>query len=675
MKAILLGTALVFTLATGSVAKDSDSTAAGAAVAAAGDCVACHTAEGGKPFAGGLPMQTPMGTIYSTNITPSSTGIGGYSFQDFSRAVREGVARDGRQLYPAMPYPSYSRVTDQDMQTLYNYMMHGVAPVDQPNRPGNIPWPLSIRWPLMFWNWTFAHEAPFAPTAGQDAQWNRGAYLVEGLGHCGSCHTPRALTMQEKAMTPEGGADYLAGAEIDGWLAKSLRGGDDGLGKWTEADIAEFLKTGRNAHTAAFGGMTEVVTHSTQHMPDTDVAAIAHFLKSLPGGNTGLITAAGDTYKQLQAGTDSKPGAAVYGEFCISCHRADGAGYARIFPALGGNSAVVTGDPVSLARIVLAGGRMAETPAPRFAMPGFAYLSDQDVASVLSFIRGSWGNRAASVTADQVAAVRKAAAVAAEDRPIGVPATFAPPRDADIAKQANAALILEGERLMTQTKRLLPDYVGDGLNCTSCHLEEGKVAFASPLAGQSHVYPSYNGRAARIVDLRERINGCFLRSMNGKPVPPQSHEMDAMVAYFDWLSAPIQGGAKFAGRGLGKIDQKLVPNADNGHKVYDQQCAACHGSDGQGLKDSHGEYVFPPLWGDDSFNIGAGIARTYTAAAFVYNNMPVGHGLNGRLGQGKALSQQEAVDVAEYFTHQPRPDFPPKVNDWPKGGKPADARY
>ena len=252
---------------------------------------------------------------------------------------------------------------------------------------------------------------------------------------------------------------------------------------------------------------------------------------------------------------------------------------------------------------------------------------------------------------------------------------FAAPRDADIAKSAGAADILLGKRLLSDTKHLLPDHVGDGLNCTSCHLGEGKVAFASPYVSISTNFPQYAARAGREISLAERINGCFLRSMNGKAVPADSPEMKAMLAYFEWLSQGLPPKTKMVGRGNGKIDSNLVPDPVKGKAIYEAKCASCHGADGEGIKDARGEFIFPPLWGEQSFNVGAGMARTYTAAAFVKSNMPVAWGLNAPLGQGDALSDQDAVDVAEYFTHQPRPDFPAKVKDWPNGGRPKDARY
>ena len=678
LKSALLG-AVALLLSHAAQADQTDLVAAGRAVAAAGDCAACHSIEGGKPYAGGLPMKTPLGTIYSTNITPSASGIGEMSEGEFIRAVRAGVAKDGHRLYPAMPFPSYARMTDTDLHALYAYFMQDVAPVEQPNRASDIPWPLSMRWPLAFWDRVFAGAQLFTPSPDHDARWNRGAYLVQAAGHCGACHTPRGIAFQEKAMSDADGAQFLAGAGVNGWLAKSLRGDTDGLASWSEPDITEFLRTGRNAHTAAFGEMTEVITHSGQYLSAEDLASIAHYLKSLSGNApaAAVVTAEDNATAALRSGDFSRAGATVYGEYCITCHRADGTGYSHIFPALAGNTAVLSNDPSQLAHITLAGGQMAATDDAaqlRFAMPSFAQLPDRDVASVLTFVRSAWGNHAAAVTADQVAAMRKQAAIPMTDRPAGVPASFNPPHDTDMPA-AQAALIMQGKRLLTDTKRLLPEYVGSGLNCTSCHLGGGKVAFASPFVGLSQAYPSYNPRAGREVDLRERINGCFLRSMNGKEVPPHSREMDAMVAYIDWLSASVPKGAKFEGKSLPVIDAKLVPNSINGQKIYGQQCASCHGDQGQGLKDARGEYVFPPLWGDDSFNIGAGTARTYPAAAFVLGNMPIGHGLNGLLGQGGTLTPQEAVDVAEYFSHQPRPDFPAKVDDWPKGGKPKDSRY
>src|SRR5476651_995818 len=198
--------------------------ARGAYLAKVGDCVACHSAPKGKPFAGGLPMDTPMGRIYTTNISPDpDTGIGKWTEEDFERALRQGVSKDGHNLYPAMPYPSYTKVSDADVTALYAYFMRAVPPVRQVNREAAIRFPLNMRWPLKLWNMVFLDSTPYQDKPGRSAEWNRGAYLAQGLGHCGSCHTPRGVGFQEKALD-ENGAAFLAGAELDGWYASNLRG-------------------------------------------------------------------------------------------------------------------------------------------------------------------------------------------------------------------------------------------------------------------------------------------------------------------------------------------------------------------------------------------------------------------------------------------------------------------
>ena len=653
-------------------------------LAQAADCSACHTAPGGKEFAGGLPMPTPLGRIYSTNVTPDAeTGIGSYSIEDFSRAVREGVAKDGHYLYPAMPFPAFAKIDDADIGSLYAYFQRGVAPVKQANRASDIPFPMTFRFPLFIWD-MMLRRGPFRPNASEDAQWNRGAYLVQGLGHCGTCHSPRAFTLHEKALTEHDGPDFLAGAVIDGWYAKNLRGDKDGLGQWSEADIVTFLKTGGTDRTAAFGDMAEVVQHSTQYLTDDDLSAIAHYLKSLPARQAEPSAAAGNqTTPSSEEGRPTRARAG-YEEFCMSCHRSNGAGVARIFPALAGNDVVETADATSLIHIILSGGRAPRTTArpTAFAMPAFTKFHDRDVAEIVTYVRTAWGNLAGPVTVEQVGKVRAALSEAtvtetpSRQQPLPVGSVkLAPPHVADIPDDDNGKQILLGRRLLADTKKLLPNNVGAALNCDSCHLNGGNVPFASPYLGMSVNYPRDNPRAGRSVTLEERVNGCMLRSMNGKALPIDSPEMKAMIDYFNWLSAGLPRNVKVEGAGIGKVDANLVPDPVRGKEIYEAKCAECHGKDGDGLKDARNEYVFPPLWGDHSFNIGAGMARTYTAAAFIKNNMPVAYGLNAPLGQGGALTDQDAVDVAEYFTHQPRPDFPAKVKDWPNGGKPKDARY
>lgn len=383
----------------------------------AGDCTACHTVKGGKPFAGGLPIASPIGTLYSTNITPDKTsGIGVYSLDDFDRAVRHGIAANGDSLYPAMPYPAYAKVSDDDIRALYAYFMLGVAPVTAENRANDVPWPMSMRWPLAIWRKVFAPDPDaiaFRPERYTNAQVARGAYLVQGLGHCGSCHTPRALTLQEKALD-ESSPIYLSGGPvIDGWLAVNLRGNPaDGLGNWSSEDIVSTLRSARSPTHAVLGGaMGDVVMHSTQHLNDGDLQAMAAYLKTLPASDRQVSSFKADPAmaKALAAGEEGSRGAELYVDNCAACHRTNGEGYESVFPKIAGNSSVLSQDPVSMIRLVLAGSKLPATAtAPsELGMPGFAWrLSDEEVAQLLTFIRSSWGNQAPAVNADEVRQLR-----------------------------------------------------------------------------------------------------------------------------------------------------------------------------------------------------------------------------------------------------------------------------
>src|SRR6202041_853732 len=344
----------------------------------------------------------------------SKNGIGRMSLDDFDRALRFGVA-EGHSLYPAMPFTSYYNTRPEDVAALYMYFKYGVAAAAVPNRPNDIVFPLSMRWPLTFWRWFFApNPKPFAPSPGMDPQLAQGAYFVEGLGHCGECHTPRAIAMQVKATTPAGGAAYLSGAVIENYFAPSLRNSGPGtLGAWSEDELAQFLQTGANAQGIAFGSMSDVIIHSTQYMTAADALATPKYLKSLR--SPGEEPAARFTYDEiehiaLRNGDASKPGAMIYFKHCAACHRPDGVGYERVFPALAGNPVVQAGNPQSLISIVLDGPqtrRTARTPA-QFPMPRFAWrLSDTEVADVVNFIRTSWGNRAAPASSADVAKIRK----------------------------------------------------------------------------------------------------------------------------------------------------------------------------------------------------------------------------------------------------------------------------
>jgi mono/diheme cytochrome c family protein len=359
-------------------------------------------------------LVTPLGLVYSSNITPDrAQGIGGYSLVDFVRLMRLGVRPDGARLYPAMPYTAYAKVSDADLQDLYAYLMGAVPAVPQANHPAAIPWPLSIRWPLALWNRAFHDDHRFAPDPGRGAPWNRGAYLVQGLAHCGTCHTPRGLAFQEKDVDGRSSL-FLSGARLDGESPVNLRGNPgDGLGRWSADEIAELLAAGRSPHSAAVGQMGEVVAHSTQFMTPSDRAAIAVYLKSLsPVIDAGRATfAASDaTLDEIMAGKQTSPGGRVFMDSCAACHRLSGAGAGRTLPQLAGNAAVLAQYPDSLIRVILNGARLPATgDAPsRTAMPPFGWrYDDQQVAALATYVRRAWGNSASPVTAAQVKAVRR----------------------------------------------------------------------------------------------------------------------------------------------------------------------------------------------------------------------------------------------------------------------------
>lgn len=408
-------------LAGKAVAQDADNATLekGRYLAAASDCAACHSAHGKPEYSGGISFSLPMGKIYSTNITPDADhGIGRYTEAQFGQALREGVRRDGSTLYPAMPFPSYARLTDSDIHALFVYFRKGVksAPISPPKN--GIVWPLSIRWPLTFWRWAFAPTPTKAipRTLGEftDPELARGAYLVEGPAHCGACHSPRAITMQEKALTATDGSLYLAGgAMVDGWTPPSLRQENrTGLGRWSEDDIVSFLKTGRAITGSVFGSMTSAVLHGTQKLTDDDLHAIAHYLKSLKAADQ---TQKAWTYDstitdQLHKADLSYRGSRIYVDRCAACHRTDGKGYPSVFPPLAGNPVMMQDDPVSLIHIIQSGATLpAMTAAPSsIVMPAFKHkLTDEQIADVVTFIRHAWGNNASPVSAEDVRRLSK----------------------------------------------------------------------------------------------------------------------------------------------------------------------------------------------------------------------------------------------------------------------------
>ena len=407
----------------GAAPRDDGQLLKGAYLAKIGDCAACHTAHESLPFAGGLPLQTPFGSIFSTNITPdAATGIGAYTYDDFARALREGRARDGHYLYPAMPYPSYAKIDDADMHALYAYFQQGVTAIVEPNRPTDLRFPYRVRSLMAAWDRLYAPKSGYQADPRQSVEWNRGAYLVEGLGHCSACHTPHGMFGQEAAFDGTDNQIFLSGYSLAGWYAPSLRGHaaqDDN--QWNQQALATYLRSGRLPNGAAFGPMTEVINDSTQYLHDDDLNAIATYLSSpalQAGGAPANLSMAAPgapdaSATALRTGHLGSNGAGLYLNNCAACHRTDGTGAMPTFPSLTGNAAVNSADPTSLIRIVLSGARMPSTdaaPTP-LAMPDFGWrLSNEQVANLLTFVRSSWGNRAPAVGVDDVAKVREIAA-------------------------------------------------------------------------------------------------------------------------------------------------------------------------------------------------------------------------------------------------------------------------
>lgn len=367
-------------------------------LAVVGDCSACHTADAAKPFAGGFRIDTPFGPLLGANITPDVvTGLGTWTFSDFQRAMSEGIGHGGKRLYGAMPFTAYTKMTQQDDQDLWAYLQT-LQPIAKDVHTNQLPFPFNIRTSLLVWNWLNFNKGEFKPDPLQSALWNRGAYLVEGPGHCGTCHTPK------NALGGDKNSQFLRGNNLGAWWAPDITNNDHtGIGQWTNDDLVTYLRTGVNRFGIASGPMAEEVEHSSAHWHDADLKAVAVYLKS---GNS-LQPAP----RALSAG-DSRmvAGKAIYFDRCSACHNASGTGEPNIFPRLAGNPLIRAADPTSLAHVVLAGSRAGSTDsrptAP--AMPSFAWdLNDQQVADVLTYIRNSWGNAAQPVKAAEVARLRK----------------------------------------------------------------------------------------------------------------------------------------------------------------------------------------------------------------------------------------------------------------------------
>lgn len=410
-------------------------------LAVAGDCMACHTAPRGKPYAGGYAIESPLGTIYATNITPSTVaGIGGYSEQQFARALRQGVRADGKHLYPAMPYTSYAQLSDQDVHDLFAYFRHGVQPVDTQAAATALPFPFNMRLAMSAWNLLFLDQKPFTPDPTYSQQVNRGSYLVNGLAHCGACHTPRNVAMAEKS------GQLLAGAALGPWWAPNITSDPvAGIGGWSDAELRQYLKTGRAPGKGqAAGPMAEAVSNSLQHLHDDDIGAIIAYLRLVPAaGSSAKPAFAHDgrgSDEALLRGRDRQnerdsltTGAALFSANCASCHAADGRGSAdQSYPSLSRNSATGAIRADNLIAAILYGVErkvgQTEVLMPRFDAQSYVNpLTDTQVALIANYVLQQYGNPALKVSADDVRQSRQGGArpLLARAQPFMIPAMVA----------------------------------------------------------------------------------------------------------------------------------------------------------------------------------------------------------------------------------------------------------
>jgi mono/diheme cytochrome c family protein len=370
-------------------------------LADAGNCLSCHTVPGAIPFSGGVRFESPFGEILSSNITPDPiSGIGQWTVNDLRRAMHEGIAAGGYRLFPAFPYPEFSKVTDADVNAIYAYL-RTLKPVRYtPPRNGLL---FTQRWGMTLWNKMFFKDERFANAATQTAEWNRGAYLVEGLGHCGECHTPRNIFMAEVASKAyQGGViqDYVTRGKIRRWSAVKLTSAKNGLGAWSVNDLAKYLQTGLSARAGTFGPMNQVIVNSLRKLSAEDSMAMAVYLKSLPA----------DKYTGNSVSAEAaQAGEVVYKAHCQKCHSASGRGGMFSAPPLAGSAIVQTDDPASLINIILYG---PETPeqvsfgAWETMQPYNDVLDNSEIAALSNYVRGSWGNSASAVSASDVAQQR-----------------------------------------------------------------------------------------------------------------------------------------------------------------------------------------------------------------------------------------------------------------------------
>lgn len=376
-------------------------------LAQAGDCIACHTVPGAKVFSGNRPMPTPFGTLFAPNITPDpETGIGRWSADDFYKMMHTGRGRDGKLLYPAMPFASYTKVTRADCDAIFAYL-RSVPAVRLATREHDLRFPYNNRSLLLGWRTLYFQEGEFQPNRGKSVEWNRGAYLVEGLGHCAMCHTPiNALGGSSQQEAFRGGL-----IPMQNWYAPSLTSNREaGLGNWELKDIMDLLQVGVSHRGTVYGPMAEVTYNSLQHMSDDDIRAMAVYLKSLPNDEPPRPAPAN---APLRADVNQmfSEGRRIYADKCASCHGAEGKGKLPHYPPLASNQSIIMTSAVNPVRMVLNGGYPPGTkknPMP-YGMPPFAHeLSDGEIAAVVTYIRNAWGNRAGAVGTRDVNALRSA---------------------------------------------------------------------------------------------------------------------------------------------------------------------------------------------------------------------------------------------------------------------------
>jgi mono/diheme cytochrome c family protein len=386
---------------------EKDNVARGRYLTQAADCQACHTAPGGKPFAGGLAFKTPFGTLYSPNITPDKeTGIGAWSDADFLKAVHEGIDREGERLYPAFPFAAYTYVTDEDVLAIKAYLF-SLAPVQNATPEAHLSFPYNQRWLMAFWSGLFNAKQRFQPVAGRSPEWNRGAYLAEALAHCGDCHTPRNLL---QALDNK---NKFAGTVVEGWRAYNITADSTtGVGTWSEAELAEYLSTGHaKGRGTASGPMAEAVDLSFEKMSPSDIRAIVTYLRSVPAIVSSDMPApkserASENPREgLVVGIDPR-GKQIFEGACASCHAWTGVSPLDSRATLTGSRAVNDPTATNVAQIVLAGSKRQPTDST-LVMPAFgAAYDDREIAAVANYVTARFGAKASSLTADDVRKLR-----------------------------------------------------------------------------------------------------------------------------------------------------------------------------------------------------------------------------------------------------------------------------